>query len=70
MVKLVSLGVGEADRRHGRPLCQATVERLRERGVARATVGRGVERHAYRGAPADAASAARGATGDTLDREG
>ncbi|MFM2105964.1 MAG: hypothetical protein RL338_996 [Chloroflexota bacterium] len=35
--------VGEADTWHGRPLYQALVEFLRERGVAGATVLRGIE---------------------------
>lgn len=40
---LVRIYLGEADHWHGRPLYQAIVERLRERGVAGATVLRGVE---------------------------
>lgn len=35
--------VGEADHHDGRPLYQAIVERLRQRGVAGATVLRGIE---------------------------
>ena len=40
---LARIYIGEADRWHGRPLYQAIVERLRERGVAGATVIRGTE---------------------------
>jgi PII-like signaling protein len=40
---LVRIYLGEADRWHGKPLYQAIVERLRERGVAGATVLRGIE---------------------------
>ncbi len=40
---LVRIYLGEADHWHGRPLYQAIVERLRERGVAGATVLRGAE---------------------------
>lgn len=40
---LVRIYLGEADHWHGRPLYQAIVERLRERGIAGATVLRGVE---------------------------
>ena len=40
---LVRIYLGESDRWHGRPLYQAIVERLRERGVAGATVLRGIE---------------------------
>jgi uncharacterized protein len=39
----VRLYVGEADHWHGRPLYQAIVELLRERGIAGATVVRGIE---------------------------
>jgi PII-like signaling protein len=35
--------IGEADRWHGRPLHEAILERLMERGMAGATVLRGVE---------------------------
>ena len=35
--------IGEADHASGKPLYQAIVERLRERGVAGATVMRGIE---------------------------
>ena len=35
--------IGEADHASGKPLYQAIVERLRERGVAGATVVRGIE---------------------------
>ena len=35
--------IGEADHESGKPLYQAIVERLRERGVAGATVTRGIE---------------------------
>jgi len=40
---LARIYVGEADRHHGRPLHQAIVEYLRDRGIAGATVFRGVE---------------------------
>lgn len=40
---LVRVYLGEADRWHGKPLYQAMVERLRERGLAGATVLRGIE---------------------------
>ena len=40
---LVRIYIGEADRWHGRPLYQAIVEVLRERGMAGATVLRGIE---------------------------
>lgn len=40
---LVRIYLGERDRWHGRPLYQAIVERLRERGLAGATVLRGIE---------------------------
>jgi PII-like signaling protein len=39
----VRIYVGEADHWHGRPLYQAIVELLRERGIAGATVLRGIE---------------------------
>lgn len=39
----VRIYVGESDHRDGRPLYQAIVELLRERGVAGATVMRGIE---------------------------
>jgi hypothetical protein len=40
---LVRIYLGESDTLHGRPLYQAIVERLRERGLAGATVLRGIE---------------------------
>lgn len=40
---LLRLYIGENDQWHGRPLYQAIVERLRERGIAGATVLRGIE---------------------------
>jgi hypothetical protein len=40
---LVRIYIGEADHASGKPLYQAIVERLRERGVAGATVMRGIE---------------------------
>lgn len=40
---LLRIYLGESDQWHGRPLYQAIVERLRERGVAGATVLRGIE---------------------------
>ena len=40
---LVRIYIGEADRWHGRPLYQAIVEVLRERGMAGTTVLRGIE---------------------------
>jgi PII-like signaling protein len=40
---LVRLYLGESDHWHGKPLYQAIVERLRERGLAGATVLRGIE---------------------------
>ena len=40
---LVRIYLGESDRFRGKPLYQAIVERLRERGLAGATVLRGVE---------------------------
>jgi PII-like signaling protein len=39
----VRIYLGESDTWHGRPLYQAIVERLRERGLAGATVLRGIE---------------------------
>jgi PII-like signaling protein len=41
--KLLRIFVGESDRWHGRPLYQAIVERVREEGLAGATVIRGIE---------------------------
>ena len=41
--KLLRIFIGEADNYEGRPLYQAIVEKLREVGVAGATVMRGVE---------------------------
>lgn len=40
---LVRIYLGESDRWHGKPLYQAIVERLRERGLAGTTVLRGIE---------------------------
>lgn len=40
---LVRIYLGENDHWHGKPLYQAIVERLRERGLAGATVLRGIE---------------------------
>ena len=40
---LVRIYIGESDQWHGRPLYQQIVERLRERGIAGATVLRGIE---------------------------
>jgi PII-like signaling protein len=40
---LVRIYIGEADQWHGKPLYQAIVERLRERGLAGSTVLRGIE---------------------------
>ena len=40
---LVRMYLGESDKWHGRPLYQAILERLRERGLAGATVLRGIE---------------------------
>lgn len=40
---LLRIYLGESDQWHGRPLYQAIVERLRERGLAGATVLRGIE---------------------------
>ena len=39
---LMRIFIGESDKHHGRPLYEALVERLRERGLAGATVLRGV----------------------------
>jgi uncharacterized protein len=39
---LMRIFVGESDKHHGQPLYQALLERLRERGLAGATVLRGV----------------------------
>lgn len=41
--KLLRIFVGESDRYRGKPLYQAIVETLRERGLAGATVLRGIE---------------------------
>jgi uncharacterized protein len=41
--KLLRIFVGESDTHHGKPLYQAIVERARERGLAGATVIRGIE---------------------------
>ena len=40
---LVRIYIGESDKWHGKPLYQAIVEFLRERGLAGATVLRGIE---------------------------
>jgi PII-like signaling protein len=40
---LVRIYLGESDRWHGKPLYQAIVELLRSRGIAGATVLRGIE---------------------------
>ncbi|HET9852846.1 MAG TPA: DUF190 domain-containing protein [Candidatus Limnocylindrales bacterium] len=40
---LVRIYIGESDQWHGKPLYQAIVELLRERGLAGATVLRGIE---------------------------
>lgn len=40
---LVRIYIGEADHHDGKPLYQVIVERLRERGIAGATVLRGIE---------------------------
>ncbi|MFL5686336.1 MAG: DUF190 domain-containing protein [Chloroflexota bacterium] len=40
---LLRIYIGESDQWHGKPLYQAIVERLRERGLAGATVLRGIE---------------------------
>jgi PII-like signaling protein len=40
---LVRIYIGEADQWHGRPLYEAIVQLLRERGLAGATVIRGIE---------------------------
>jgi uncharacterized protein len=41
--KLVRIFIGESDTWQGKPLYQAIVERVRERGLAGATVIRGIE---------------------------
>jgi hypothetical protein len=41
--KLLRVFIGESDRWHGKPLYQAIVERVREAGLAGATVLRGIE---------------------------
>jgi PII-like signaling protein len=41
--KLLRIFVGESDRWHGKPLYQAIVDRVREEGLAGATVLRGIE---------------------------
>jgi uncharacterized protein len=41
--KLLRLFIGESDTWHGRPLYQAIVERVRQEGLAGATVVRGIE---------------------------
>jgi PII-like signaling protein len=41
--KLLRIYVGESDTWHGKPLYQAIVERVREHGLAGATVVRGIE---------------------------
>lgn len=40
---LVRIYLGESDQWHGKPLSQAIVERLRQRGLAGTTVLRGIE---------------------------
>ena len=40
---LLRIYLGESDHWHGRPLYQAIVERMRDRGLAGATVLRGIE---------------------------
>lgn len=41
--KLLRIFIGESDTWHGKPLYQAIVQRLREEGLAGATVVRGIE---------------------------
>jgi PII-like signaling protein len=41
--KLVRIFIGESDTWHGRPLYEAIVQRVREAGLAGATVVRGIE---------------------------
>ena len=41
--KLLRIFIGESDAWHGKPLYQAIVQRLREEGLAGATVIRGIE---------------------------
>jgi PII-like signaling protein len=41
--KLLRIFIGESDRWHGKPLYQAIVQRVREEGLAGATVIRGIE---------------------------
>lgn len=41
--KLLRIFIGESDRWHGRPLYEAIVQRVREAGLAGATVIRGIE---------------------------
>lgn len=41
--KLLRLFIGESDTWHGKPLYQAIVERVRQEGLAGATVVRGIE---------------------------
>ena len=41
--KLVRIFIGESDTWHGKPLYQAIVQRVREAGLAGATVVRGIE---------------------------
>ena len=41
--KLLRIFIGESDTWHGKPLYQAIVQRLREEGLAGATVIRGIE---------------------------
>jgi hypothetical protein len=41
--KLLRIFIGESDTWHGKPLYQAIVERVRESGLAGATVVRGIE---------------------------
>jgi PII-like signaling protein len=41
--KLLRIFIGESDRWHGKPLYEAIVQRVREEGLAGATVLRGIE---------------------------
>jgi PII-like signaling protein len=45
---LLRMYLGESDQWHGKPLYQAIVERLRERGLAGVTVLRGIEGYGAR----------------------
>ncbi len=46
--KLLTVYIGEQDHHHHRPLYQVLVEKLRERGLAGATVLRGIEGYGKR----------------------